>query len=1826
MAYTEDVNINLNVLAGAMGGITAITSGMSAMTSTFGEFGTEAAGAFGQIDALLVTSTALVASFGAKAAEAYGEFEQGMKIVQAVSGQTGYAINELTNKANEMSITYRTAIGDITEGLQTLGRAGLNSAETQLDVLESGLQTAKLEGRNLNGVLEEIIQNTAMLGGDLKSIDFGSQSEYLNSLMVGTSMTAPINSHDISQTLQYAGGTAAAAGADLEHKDKLEDLMGTIAAFAQKGVSGSMAGTALRAFFTKPASQDASVTEGLSRIGLTPERLWENGGESMKKVSDQIGIIQRQMDSLDLSKMDQIEIWGKIVGPKMGQQMMKLDSSTIKDLTKDIESAQSAESLAAETLQTYTQQIAEMQQQGEMAFRQFGANAARAIAPIIEGLTLIFKFFSNPWVSATGFSAALALFGHGIRAAWGMIKSVASQIMSLIRNIEVGMANLAGAPDGLTSGLSRSAGQAELLNSKLVETNSTLQAIQAKSMNIQGINWKPNGGRIGDKASRGAVSSMKQDIIIGGTLSNGMKVGEPGKYYSSDKKQEFRESLIETSEKNKEAQEKYVKQQEEITATTNKLRNRLAEVNHSLITQENKAKNLLDTSSAITGNDQTSLRGALLNLSMQGTNIKSELNSNESLKQRNAFLEQYQVTEEEIAATQALSKAERELAAKLREEEKSFLQSERKRLNQYVKDNHAKYQKGDDEYIENPHAYIEQSLTGDKEESSVNKFAKAHQQEFSKLEEMRNRLNTTKSQQILKAPKVDSNIAALEQKYGEIIALQDEIKEELEWRSRNDIDNFIANLEAEKAELLAKIQASEARNILGADELEALMPTASKSQINTMMKELNSEVQTEFRVMEENAYKAEMARLKSAAKYSPIAALSYSQNKELEKAMLSKIEGTNYRQVATNTPVKPKGSAIVEQARTTMKNGIAKEMADAMAIATNKANKAMASQGAFRGSSSMYNKAQQKGISILNSYTDKVRAASNALSGFRQSVEIWRNGLPSVAESAKSTIMGVAETNAMAGMEFEAAMSELSAATGLNAIHLSELALQEGMAGEEIITAVASMVAATDEEIIAIEQEIRARMANILSMEGEAGAKGLGGILKGAGQSVMGFMGGPFMALTMGFTFLTQAINDSRQKWQEAMQEASSQVSEASSKLTEASDKIKDIYKSENDNITEADLDKAVDEQYATVAETFYGMNGIGHYESDRDDLGRAEFESDIDISAKKNEETGELEMLTAEQIDEQQNAVENITLAKDENIKALNENTMALVSATNAYNDGILKEAKAFNDGTWGFNSFTAQATDQLGEWQEEIWNVGAWLNEVDAREGFLDSNSPVLTGSQKDKDYAGSKEFAGIFAADTLRFGTEQGLRQFFGSDYDRIIGLMGSMDSKIGAGTIDSRAALNAHAQNMANMSPEQMALGQMHLKENKEDFQKLAKQMFRYEQRSGFKRSAMDDWQTGTLKPQIGLPSGAKAFLKLDKKKWTVQDRNLDRTLKKIMAMTDNKLSYANILALGSLQQLQDMYQVANETVAPGIMNTVQGVYQNVNATGAAASNAGNASEGANSAAANAGIIASLLGAQAQGAAETAAYDQWKRDPDAPKTINGIAINNQDDFVKAISKGGEEGNKWQERIFSSLGGSGWAVNHPGASQDMINLHGHRLAGDVMKSDANYQDKLNTITKPLVNFAQGSVMAAYDQSKLGEYGGGSHDTGSGGGGGGGDGGGGSGDSGSNEGTKKSRVDLVLCNKKEIPKLNVNLFKTPPNFTILNKNFKLRDIKINSQDKPKAIMAAVKNGIIETQKRMDPKIIQDESGEYDPLAATEGKATPSGNTPTSSSSSNSN
>ena len=215
----EEVTMMMSVVPGAMTGISTLMSGLVSVNNIFMDMTRQIDSSFGLIDSTIVTTGAVVAQLGFQAAQAFGEFEQGMKVVQMVSNQTASDMDFLKQKANEFSVSYRMDIDQITEGLQTLGRAGLNSASEQTEVLQEGLSTAKLESRDLNGVLEELIQNTALLGGNLKGSDFGESSKYVNDLLVATSMTAPITTHDVSETLKYSGGIAAAAGANIETEE-----------------------------------------------------------------------------------------------------------------------------------------------------------------------------------------------------------------------------------------------------------------------------------------------------------------------------------------------------------------------------------------------------------------------------------------------------------------------------------------------------------------------------------------------------------------------------------------------------------------------------------------------------------------------------------------------------------------------------------------------------------------------------------------------------------------------------------------------------------------------------------------------------------------------------------------------------------------------------------------------------------------------------------------------------------------------------------------------------------------------------------------------------------------------------------------------------------------------------------------------------------------------------------------------------------------------------------------------------------------------------------------------------------------------------------------------------------------------------------------------------------------------------------------------------------------------------------------------------------------------------------------------------------------------
>lgn len=439
---TEDISMTMNVLPGTFAGLTAAAAGMNQIVGLVNTLGNRVGQTTTILDSMLVTLSAGITYAGFEASKAAGEFERSMKMVKVVSGQSAAEIDVLSRKANELSIQFKMGIEDITDGLQTLGRAGLGSLDTQISVLETGLSAAKLSGLELSKVLQDIVQTTSLLGGDITSVSFGRQADALTNKILATSMTAPINMNDIVQTLSYSGGTAAAAGINIENEDALYDYLGTVSAFARKGVSGSMAGTALRAFFTKPASQDESVKGAFETLGLQAEDLWKNNGQEMRKVSEQIQIIHDAMNKRHMSTLDQIEIWGKIVGNKMGQQMMKLDEGNIREVTQEIQESENATKLANESMQNFASDLATLQQQGAAMWREFGNSALTVFRPIISGLKVIAGLLSPTSTSGTIFGQLLAggiiiVISQVIArlgTAWRLIRNITSELRRQIND------------------------------------------------------------------------------------------------------------------------------------------------------------------------------------------------------------------------------------------------------------------------------------------------------------------------------------------------------------------------------------------------------------------------------------------------------------------------------------------------------------------------------------------------------------------------------------------------------------------------------------------------------------------------------------------------------------------------------------------------------------------------------------------------------------------------------------------------------------------------------------------------------------------------------------------------------------------------------------------------------------------------------------------------------------------------------------------------------------------------------------------------------------------------------------------------------------------------------------------------------------------------------------------------------------------------------------------------------------------------------------------------------------------------------------------------
>lgn len=276
-----------------------------------------------------------LAIVGKRVTETATEFEYQMARVQAISGATSSAFNELSKNAEALGAsTIFTAreVGQLQEEFAKLGF----TADQIVQVTESTLSLAQVTGASLPRAAE-------IAGATLRTFGMeANQVGQVNDVVAVAISKSALDFESFAETMKYAGSQAAVSGVSME---ELSAAMGVL---ANRGVKGSIAGTRLRMIFAKLAQEGGNVhdnfieliqgsmtmTEAIDRFGVRAATaipvLQENADEffalekSMVQSAGALEIMQERMDDTSFAAQKKLKSALEDVSIQLGKALLPM--------------------------------------------------------------------------------------------------------------------------------------------------------------------------------------------------------------------------------------------------------------------------------------------------------------------------------------------------------------------------------------------------------------------------------------------------------------------------------------------------------------------------------------------------------------------------------------------------------------------------------------------------------------------------------------------------------------------------------------------------------------------------------------------------------------------------------------------------------------------------------------------------------------------------------------------------------------------------------------------------------------------------------------------------------------------------------------------------------------------------------------------------------------------------------------------------------------------------------------------------------------------------------------------------------------------------------------------------------------------------------------------------------------------------------------------------------------------------------------------------------------------------------------------------------------
>lgn len=231
--------------------------------------------------------TAVAAAVYAGPIKTYQSFEEEMSTVAGITGATGKQLEALKNAAKQAGQTTWATATESAQALEYMSLAGWTSKQS-IGALNSMLQAAKISGLDLGASTDLVTDSMSAMGLSVDQL-----SHYLD-VTVKANNVANTTSSDLMEAILGCAGAAKTNGISLE------TLSTALSVFANNGLKGTQAGTAMNSILVRMTSNDKALTE-MSRLGVSA---FDEQTGSFRNMGDILKDLEAKMSKMTDAERD----------------------------------------------------------------------------------------------------------------------------------------------------------------------------------------------------------------------------------------------------------------------------------------------------------------------------------------------------------------------------------------------------------------------------------------------------------------------------------------------------------------------------------------------------------------------------------------------------------------------------------------------------------------------------------------------------------------------------------------------------------------------------------------------------------------------------------------------------------------------------------------------------------------------------------------------------------------------------------------------------------------------------------------------------------------------------------------------------------------------------------------------------------------------------------------------------------------------------------------------------------------------------------------------------------------------------------------------------------------------------------------------------------------------------------------------------------------------------------------------------------------------------------------------------------------------------------